>query len=448
MSLRRGLCLFLIVSTRVFLHAHPHMWIETGIKPVVGPEGLEAVDIIWEFDDFNSSSLINSFDINDDGILDRAETDSARLESFTHLLEKEYYLVVDVAGLRGTPGKAENFKAEIIDGQLIYSFRVPLEIPIRWEDLDSVGLYLFDASYFIDFRGKAVEDFTVNADTGAVNFYQSKQELVTEGYGSVAVTGIHAGDVKTAERQRTSISALIKDRSYQLQERLASYTRKVVDEKNRAAFWASLGLAVVFGLLHVLGPGHGKVFTLAYFTSRQARLREGLMLSALINILDSFSAFLLVGLTYGILSLTIQSTGAVAGRISRIVAYGAIFILGISHVIAHFVGRQKREKNSKGILKPWMLALSVGLIPCPVSSALLAYGMAEDAFRFSLLLVAGVSLGGMIALSLYSFLIISGKAGLVRVMKNRGFDQSLEWFELLSMGLLALVGAVLLLGVI
>ena len=66
----------------------------------------------------------------------------------------------------------------------------------------------------------------------------------------------------------------------------------------------------------------------------------------------------------------------------------------------------------------------------------------------SLILVAGVSLGGMIALSLYSFLIIGGKAGLVHIAERRGAKRILEWFEVLSMALLAAFGIVLLIGIL
>ena len=123
-------------------------------------------------------------------------------------------------------------------------------------------------------------------------------------------------------------------------------------------------------------------------------------------------------------------------------------LIGIGHVVAHLVGSRRNSSRDKRQLKPWMLAISVGLIPCPVSSALLAYGMAEETIWFSLILVAGVSIGGMIALSLYSFLIIGGKAGLVKVIERHRAGRFLEWFEVLSMALLATFGIVLLLGIL
>jgi len=426
------------------------MWIRGNLEPVLGPRGLIAVDVRWKFDEYSNASFIRDFDTNSDGRIDTAESESIRRESLDRLYKDEYYLIIDIDGLRGTPLEVQDFRASIDDGELSYVFRVPLEITIRWEDLDKVGIYLFDPSYFIDFRNDGMEDFTAVWEDRSVDFVLASRELETRGFGRVAVTGLQAGDSFSVDEGRRSLSALIKEKSYLLQERLGSYTRRVLNGSDPRAFWAAMGLAVVFGLLHVMGPGHGKIFTLAYFSSRQARLREGLMLSGLINILDSISAFLLVGITYGILSLTIQKTGALVGHITRIVAYSAITAIGTGFVIAHFIARRKgdRGEKEKRQLKPWMLAISVGLIPCPVSSALLAYGIAENALWFSILLVAGVSLGGMIALSIFSMLIIGGKAGMVKLVRHSRMERFLQGFEVSSMALLAVFGVVLLIGIL
>ena len=378
------------------LSAHPHMWIRGTVAPVFGSRGMTAVDITWRFDEFNGSRYIEDYDADGNGVIDAEESATLYIESLSGLYPQEYYLIVDVGGLRGTPLPAVDFRASVDDGQLVYAFRVPLDITIRWEDMDRVGLYLFDPTYFVDFRSDGLTDLMVEWEGRSFAFSVMRQELETEGFGRVSVVGLQSGYRPDADRNRLSFSAWIKDR-------LASYTRRVVGGGDRAAFWIALGMAVLFGMLHVLGPGHGKVFTLAYFSSRNARLGEGLMLSGLINILDSLSAFLLVGLTYGVLSLTIQNTGAPVGRITRIVAYSAIALIGFVHVIIHIVGHRKGAEAGGRPLRPWMLAFSVGLIPCPVSSALLAYGMAQQTLWFSLILVAAVSVGGMIALSLFRY---------------------------------------------
>ena len=448
MFLRSLSALVLLLLSLANAGAHPHMWMRGSVSPILGARGLVAVDIFWTFDEFNSIRYITDFDSNGDGFFDYEETASIYQQSLAGLYQYEYYLIVDINGLRGTALPAESFTATINNNRLEYRFRVPLDITIRWEDMDAVSIYLFDPSYFIDFRWDEENSLIATWEDRTVEFGLARQELMTQGFGKVTITGLKAGYDADEGRDRLSVSAWIKDRSFIFQERLASYTRRVTGGNDPGAFWAAVGMALIFGMLHVMGPGHGKIFTLAYFSSRKARLSEGLLLSGLINILDSFSAFLLVGVTYGVLSLTIQSTGAAVGRITRIVAYSAITLIGIGYLLARFIGSGKHGSSKSRQLKPWMLALTVGLIPCPISSALLAYGMAQETIWFSLILVAGVSIGGMAALSLYSFLIIGGKAGLVRIAEYRDANRFLEWFEIASMVLLAAFGVVLLVTVL
>ena len=265
-----------------------------------------------------------------------------------------------------------------------------------------------------------------------------------------------------ASNQATSIPVpeFLRDWGFRLQESMLDAARIVSGgsegsgsgEGSLAAFWVAVGIAVLFGIVHIIGPGHGKLFTIGYFGSRRANLREGLSLSALVNILDSLSALLLVGIAYGILSVSLRAAGAEVGRITRMVAYAAVTLLAAGHLIGHLRGSRHHHHahhhnhhhgRPKGELRPWMLALSVGLIPCPVSSAILAWGIVNQATGFAIILVAAVSMGDMIAMTAFSFLIIGGKRGFTALMEKRGFEKGLRIFETASMIFLMAVGILL-----
>ena len=160
----------------------------------------------------------------------------------------------------------------------------------------------------------------------------------------------------------------------------------------------------------------------------------------LVNILDSLSAFLVVVTAYGILSVSLRSAGESADRITRMIAYGVVALLGFSHLLSHL--RHHHQNPGKG-MKPWMLALSVGLIPCPVSSALLAWGVVNDSLAFSALLVIGVSCGGMIAMTGFSFALIGGKTGLTNLLEKRGLSRFLHAVEMGFMVFLIVTGVFL-----
>ena len=213
-----------------------------------------------------------------------------------------------------------------------------------------------------------------------------------------------------------------------------------------------LVLAIVFGFLHVIGPGHGKTFTVSYFMTQNASLKQGLWLSALINIVDSVSAALVVFLTYKILSLTFSQSFWVESIVS-VISYSIIVIWGVLHLVSHLRGGhnccghghshvhkhnhahetghnhqhhkklhaecdQETQTSENTPNSSWFLALGVGLIPCPVCSVMLMFGLLNQILGITIFLVVGVSIGGMIAMTLLSFAVIGSKKGAESLVIN------------------------------
>ncbi len=266
----------------------------------------------------------------------------------------------------------------------------------------------------------------------------------------------------TAPTTTIPVPEFLREWGFRLQESMLEAARVVTNgsEGNVRAFLLAISIAILFGIVHIIGPGHGKLFTIGYFGSRRARLREGLVLSAMVNILDSLSAFLLVGVAYGILSVSLRAVGVEVGRITRLIAYAAISVLALSHLIGHIRESNHHSHNHDNhqyknmpvsfpkTMKPWMLAVSVGLIPCPVSSAILAWGIVNAALGFAAVLVAGVSIGGMIAMTAFSLALIGGKQGMTALMERRGFSRALTVFEFASLGFLFVVGVLMFISVL
>ena len=197
MTLRfRSIPVFLILLLQsVPLSAHPHMWIKGRLTPELGRKGLESIRVVWNIDELTSANLILDYDTDRNGMLDARESESVYRNSFTHLYESEYYLVVEIRDMLATPGRARDFTASIEDGRIIYDFRVPLAIPVRWEDLGDVSLFFFDQTYFIDFRPELLADITAAWRDSSVEFRKTSRRSMTMGYGMVDVIGLTAAAV-------------------------------------------------------------------------------------------------------------------------------------------------------------------------------------------------------------------------------------------------------------
>lgn len=252
--------------------------------------------------------------------------------------------------------------------------------------------------------------------------------------------------------------------SRELQASIASLSRRVMGGEWAAAIPAVL-LSIVFGAVHIAGPGHGKVFAVSYFSGRPARIRDGLAFSGIVNVIDSLSAFAFVMAGYVILRAVLPEFRQQGTRILELVSYGLIVGFGIVHLVSHLRGGHRHAGSAhdgahdhghtggarheepgtpvESGRSPWLLAVSVGLVPCPVSTVLFVYGVANGALPLMAVMVAGVSLGGFITMALLASAVIAGRSGLLRLVEGSASVRLSTVLEYAASGLIIVVGALL-----
>ncbi len=118
-----------------------------------------------------------------------------------------------------------------------------------------------------------------------------------------------------------------------LQRGLDATLRQQLDAASHGAgFWAAAAAIVaasfLYGMLHAIGPGHGKVVVASYLSTRRARFASALKMSGTVAAAQALSAILLVG----VLALVFGTTGkAILSEAARIefASYVAIAGLGL-----------------------------------------------------------------------------------------------------------------------
>ncbi len=227
------------------------------------------------------------------------------------------------------------------------------------------------------------------------------------------------------EIYRGTAPQFLRNWSRSLQQGIAGLSRDVVEGQWTSIVPAFL-LAVVFGVVHIAGPGHGKVFAISYFAARESSARHGLVFSAIVNVVDSVSAFALVMLGYLILRTILPQFRTDGPRVLELVSYGLIVAFGVLHLVSHLRSHSSARghahdhgTSSRPGRPPWLLGLSVGLVPCPVSTILLVYGVANNVLPFMAVMVIGVTAGGFVTMSLLSLVVIYGRASLLARMRKQ-----------------------------
>ncbi|QEN03984.1 hypothetical protein EW093_04465 [Thiospirochaeta perfilievii] len=148
----------------------------------------------------------------------------------------------------------------------------------------------------------------------------------------------------------------------------------------------------IYGVLHTLGPGHGKMIIFSYFISEETTKWDTVVLSIMIPIIHSSGAILLA-IQY---SFTMLS---------------GLLIVGISIylIFRHHKEYKVNVLSSKNIiLRNIPVALSVGIVPCPLSLTIMSTSIIYGIFWVGFSSV--VSLTIAMTIVLYFIALLASKS--------------------------------------
>ena len=213
-----------------------------------------------------------------------------------------------------------------------------------------------------------------------------------------------------------------------------------------AALGLLLGAAFLYGLLHALGPGHGKLIVASWFGANKSRWWHAPVMGFEIAALHVLSA---VALVYAVdnLSRYVFGRGRESGLYAvQLVSYGAITLIG-----AFLLWRTRREnrmpqaaKGPPGARSRLLLALSVGVVPCAGALLILFYALSQEMLFTGIAVVAAMAAGIGLTLSVVGAVCIAARNGLAaRSISAPGSGPAAPLLRYAGAALITAVGAAL-----
>lgn len=200
-----------------------------------------------------------------------------------------------------------------------------------------------------------------------------------------------------------------------LNKNIAMKIRELKQQNNPLLLFSVLGIAFIYGIFHALGPGHGKSIISSWVIAQQRSLRTILLVSVSAAALHALTAALIVGGTY----ILLGKFAAVSTQ--QLNAYlqiaGAILVIGIglSLLIPLVYGKSNETRSnleqtlSKRPGKPFIVAFSIGVVPCPVTSVILIFCLTLGLIWQGILLVISFAAGMGLSLVAVACLVWSIK---------------------------------------
>lgn len=145
---RAVLPVFLFMALPVCAAAHPHMFISVQTEFIWSGEKPQGAYETWTFDRFFSADIIQGYDLNHDGLFDKAETQDVYENAFINTKNYYYFTFIRQGDKRRSPEKVSRFSVRQKEGLVSYRFYIDLT------EYANSELYfaVYDYTFFCDFR--------------------------------------------------------------------------------------------------------------------------------------------------------------------------------------------------------------------------------------------------------------------------------------------------------
>jgi nickel/cobalt exporter len=214
----------------------------------------------------------------------------------------------------------------------------------------------------------------------------------------------------------------------------------LLQEGNATAHFTILAISFLYGLIHAMGPGHGKMVIASYFLAKDSNRVEAFKAGFLTAIIHTISALLITGILYVFFQNTIS--GYFQSINQNMYKVSAVFIILIACFLLYesLHDRDKKEEmqplKNKNILT---IALSIGIVPCPGVMTIVLYAMILGYLTLGVFSAVTMSIGMGLTISIAAILASS-----IKSTSHAKYKKGIEILTFVGIGVLFLLGGSLL----
>ncbi|NDV23965.1 nickel/cobalt transporter [Desulfovibrio sp. JC022] len=229
----------------------------------------------------------------------------------------------------------------------------------------------------------------------------------------------------------------------EIRAKLTGFARDIKKDPFGKSLWMFLVFAFMYGIVHAVGPGHGKSVVCAYFISRGGSMFAASFMSWVITLVHVGSATVAVCLAYLFLESGMSGFENF-NRQLQTASYGLVAVIGFWLIIEALRSFKKNDRaecevKSRGSLKEIAtVAFVTGIVPCPGAAIILVYTLSTGILAAGL--AAMVFLATGMAVTTSAFALVAAKAR--NAMDSSPFARRLR----LAYSILSLLGATVISG--
>ncbi|HHD75954.1 MAG TPA: DUF1007 family protein, partial [Campylobacterales bacterium] len=265
------------------------------------------LDINWDFSKKFSAEVLLDYDQNYDKKLNPNELENIHRMIMKYLKEEDYLTYIkyvpskkEYTDLDYLPFTPSNEKTQFTNNILHFSYRLESNLTAAPEHL--LYLTFFDKASFFSFK---IEEITqaVEQEKGSIALLDNSASFGLTPSQQTPMTSLES---LVAEHEQTvklgGVLGWLSEQLNNTKEQLVTLLEEIKTNQNPMAYVWLLLFSLLYGIIHAIGPGHGKSLVAAYFLGNNRSVAKAFWVSALIGVVHTFSAFILTFTIFYILN--------------------------------------------------------------------------------------------------------------------------------------------------
>ena len=165
---------------------------------------------------------------------------------------------------------------------------------------------------------------------------------------------------------------------------------ELIEKENNKVVYTILFFTFLYGVVHSLGPGHGKTLVLTYSVKEKLNFPKLLLVSALIAYLQGLSAYLLVKFIINLSDKASMLLFYDLDNRTRMIASILIILIGLYNIYSILRNKSCEHCHETKVKNILGFSIVLGLCPCPgvmtvlIFLVILFFGILANTFKNTL----------------------------------------------------------------
>ena len=439
--MKKLIIIIILLASPIIVNAHPHVFVDCSITVVFDQYGLAGFHNHWVLDRMFSGNMLSSFAPGydpDQLTLTPSDIKSIKKGAFDSLVKFNYFQHIRIQNKDIKDCVAQDFNTKATAKGLVYEFFIPCYVEAD-KNFSSVKMSVYDDSFYTSMR---ISSFLIS-ESDALNITHAIGPIASFSYymGQITPKGIalqfkkHVSKSVKTKNLKNPTETIASDKTQTVGwqaivmrvNQWQSYIKDILTDfgnEIKRDFWGeSLFLFILFsflyGVVHALGPGHGKSIVSSYFIAQPGNYSLGILMAFVLSITHAISGAVFVLVMKLIFeSPVLFSTALPVEQVS----YALLIVVGIFLFIHAILEIRKNNiepvsvnHNIKQLL---FVAFTTGMIPCPGAAIILIFTISINIVGIGLIALLAMGMGMGMTTSIFAIIAIFSRNAITTISKS------------------------------